>query len=421
MVKAKGELKEFEDHLKTSMEQLEENISNSHKGHPPTSLVREELDAVCSLSNLTLASNDPLLYAPSCPANRRPTRNYTGMNNPILLADLAIINHHARISLPPKAADIALGRLKVKGGDMLYEKLCRNVKLCVISIAAPDAFPETDKDTSMLVSLRRLVNLQFKHYNEVERTFSRLVQRFGGGRDTDWESILMRVQGILPMMPSGSDKPDSGVNNKKSPGSLLEGARPQKVSRNTEEVSGTIPPGPTREHTAVNNRKRPGSPLDGDRHRKSPRELHKPPDTTPVRPPYEHTDSYIASDLAVIFHNDVLGLPPTAPELATIRLKKWLGAKSTAMLLSFVKQKIFKCIPGHFLRNEFTMESFTEVMKSSNGADTFHLCLEVMYGTFDERDTWLDIVYHIRILGSSEDAKFQAVAKSVGSSLPYLF
>jgi hypothetical protein len=44
-------------------------------------------------------------------------------------------------------------------------------------------------------------------------------------------------------------------------------------------------------------------------------------------------------------------------------------------------------------------------MKSSDGAETFRLGLELMYGIFDERDTWLDILYQIRILGSSQDAK----------------
>jgi hypothetical protein len=116
-------------------------------------------------------------------------------------------------------------------------------------------------------------------------------------------------------------------------------------------------------------------------------------------------DPYIASDLAVIFHNDLLGLPPDAPELAATRLEKRLGVKSTAMLLRLVKQKKIKCIPGHFLRNEYAMESMTEVMKSSDGAETFRLGLELMYGIFDERDTWLDILYQIRILGSSQDAK----------------
>ncbi|KAJ5966251.1 hypothetical protein N7481_012965 [Penicillium waksmanii] len=185
VMKTKGALRESTDQLEKSMEQLKGNIPNAHKEHPLTQLIRDELDAVRSMSNRTLASNDPLPYAPSCPANRRPSRTYTGMDDPILLADFAIIDHHVGLGLPPESADMALGRLKAKGGDMLYDALRRNVKLGVISVAASDAFPETDKDASMLVALRRLVNLEFKHYNEVEETLSQLVQRFGGGKNTD--------------------------------------------------------------------------------------------------------------------------------------------------------------------------------------------------------------------------------------------
>jgi hypothetical protein len=185
VMKAKGGLRELTDQLEKSMEQLKKNILDAHKEHPLTQLVRDELDAVRSMSNRTLASNDPLPYAPSCPANRRPSRTYTGMDDPIILADLAIIDHHVGLGLPPESAEMALGRLKAKGGDILYDALRRNVNLGIISVAASDAFPETDKDASMLVTLRRLVNLEFKHYTEVDATLSRLVQRFGGGKNTD--------------------------------------------------------------------------------------------------------------------------------------------------------------------------------------------------------------------------------------------
>jgi hypothetical protein len=185
VMKTKGELRESTDQLEKSMELLEKNISNVHKEHALTRLVREELDAVRSISILTLAANDPLPYAPSCPANRRPSRTYTGIDDPIIVADLAIIDHHIGLGLPSEAADLALGRLKAKGGDMLYDQLRRNMKLGLISVAALDAFPEGNKDASMLVALRRLVNLEFKHFNQVEETLSRLVQRFGGGRNTD--------------------------------------------------------------------------------------------------------------------------------------------------------------------------------------------------------------------------------------------
>lgn len=185
VMKTKGALRESTDQLEKSMKQLRENIPNAHIEHPLTQLVRDELDAVRSMSNRTLASNDPLPYAPSCPANRRPSRTYTGMDDPIILADLAIIDHHIGLGLPPESADMALGRLKAKGGDILYDALRRNVNLGIITVAASDAFPETDKDASMLVALRHLVNLEFKHYTEVDATLSRLVRRFGGGKDTD--------------------------------------------------------------------------------------------------------------------------------------------------------------------------------------------------------------------------------------------